>query len=253
MSPQTAIETATQATDIETVTTVTATTAAPADAANTDTEAHGTPQEHEPHLRGWMLSVSRTLSMLFTPFYLPMLSIAVIFTFTHLYYLPFMYKLQVFVLTYVFTILLPTLLIRAYRMYNGWSLFHLTQREKRMVPYITSIASYLAAYYIMRIQHVPSFLYFIIVTALIVQIVCALFNLVIKISIHTAGIGGVTGGVVAFSYILGFNALWWIVLLILLAGCLGTARMILRVNTLGEVCLGFIVGLLTPFMVLYLI
>ena len=153
----------------------------------------------------------------------------------------------------LFTIFLPTLFIRAYRCYNGWTLFHLTMREKRMVPYITTIASYLALYYIMRAMHTPSFMSYIIVSALFVQIVCALCNLVIKISIHTAGIGGLTGGVAAFSFILGFNATWWLILLILLAGALGTARMMLRVNTFAEVNLGFIVGLTTPFVVLMMI
>ena len=217
------------------------------------TQTADTTPSSQPHSRGLALSLSKTLSMVCTPFYLPLLSMAAIFTFTHLYYLPLSYKLQIALLTYLFTIFLPTLFIRAYRCYNGWTLFHLTMREKRMVPYITTIASYLALYYIMRAMHTPSFMSYIIVSALFVQIVCALCNLVIKISIHTAGIGGLTGGVAAFSFILGFNATWWLMLLILLAGALGTSRMMLRVNTFAEVNLGFIVGLTTPFVVLMMI
>ena len=200
--------------------------------------------------RSWFLILARVLSIVFSPFYLPIVSMIVLFTFTHLHYLPWLDKFRVLAITYLFTILLPTLLIKVYKEYHGWKLFHLSNREKRMVPYFISIGCFLAAYYIMRASHMPHIMSVIIVAALFVQIACALINLLVKISVHMAAIGGLTGGVMAFSLLIQFNALWWIIALILLAGVVGTARMMLRIHTLPNICLGYIVGFVTTLAVI---
>ena len=63
-----------------------------------------------------------------------------------------------------------------------------------------------------------------------------------KISTHTAAIGGVAGGLVVYSIAFSFNPIWWLAFVILLAGMVGTARMILRQHTLAQVVAGFLVG-----------
>lgn len=200
--------------------------------------------------RSWFLMLARVLSIIFSPYYLPIVSMIVLFTFTHLLYLPWLYKAMLLAITYIFTILLPSLMIKIYKEYHGKKLFHLSNREKRMVPYFISIACFLSAYYIMQTYRVPHIISIIIIAALMVQIVCALFNLVIKISLHMAAIGGLTGGVMGFSLLIQFNALWWIIALILLAGLVGTARMMLRIHTLTNISLGYVVGFVTTLTVI---
>lgn len=200
-----------------------------------------------------LIPIARTLSILFTPFYLPIVGMIAMFIFSYLSMLPWQYKLQVLLATYLFTILIPTLLIHAYRRYHGWTLYHLSAREKRMVPYFCSIASYFACFYLMRMLHLPHFMSAIIVAALFVQIVCAIVNLWFKISTHMAAVGGFTGGIVAFSFIFGFNATWWLSVIILLSGLLGTSRMLLRVHSLPQIITGYITGGLTTFLVVLLV
>lgn len=111
-----------------------------------------------------------------------------------------------------------------------------------MVPYVLSIICYLVCVYIMQSLHIPHFMSSIVVVALIIQIICAIFNAWWKISTHTAAIGGVVGAVFAFSSIFGFNPLPWGCLSIILAGVVGSSRMILRQHSLGEVVMGFCIG-----------
>lgn len=85
----------------------------------------------------------------------------------------------------------------------------------------------------------------IMVAALAVQIICAIINIWWKISIHTAAIGGVGGALFAFSFYLGFNPVWWFCLIFLIAGLMGTCRMILRQHTLAQVVIGFWVGVVS--------
>ena len=192
-----------------------------------------------------ILLMARYISIIFTPFYLPLMGLIALFAFTGLRMMPWPYKIFVLLTVYCFTILLPTTMIHVYRRYQGWSLLKLFSREGRMIPYLISIISYLVCFYVMNSMHFPHFMSSIVVAAIAIQIICALINNRWKISTHTAAIGGTTGAVVAFSLIIGFNPLWWFCILIILAGVVGTGRMLLRLHSLGEIVGGFLVGLFT--------
>jgi membrane-associated phospholipid phosphatase len=84
----------------------------------------------------------------------------------------------------------------------------------------------------------------IVSAALFIQVVCALINVWWKISTHTAAIGGVAGALFVFGEFFAFNPVWWLSLVFVLAGLLGTSRMILRQHSLLQVVAGFIVGLI---------
>lgn len=194
-----------------------------------------------------IIFTAKVLSVLFTPFYLPILGLLVLFIFSYLSLLPLTYKLFLLLMFYLFTVFLPTALIRFYRRYQGWTLIELGSRERRAIPYVISIFSYLLCYYIMAATHVPHFMGSILIAALVIQVACAIINLFIKISTHTAAIGGVTGALLAFSVIFSFNPVWWLCIVLLLAGMVGTSRMILRQHSLRQVVLGYLAGVACSF------
>lgn len=194
-----------------------------------------------------IIFTAKVLSVLFTPFYLPILGLLILFIFSCLSLLPLTYKLFLLLMFYLFTVFLPTALIRFYRRYQGWTLIELGSRERRAIPYVISIFSYLLCYYIMAATHVPHFMGSILIAALVIQVACAIINLFIKISTHTAAIGGVTGALLAFSVIFSFNPVWWLCIVLLLAGMVGTSRMILRQHSLRQVVLGYLAGVACSF------
>lgn len=93
--------------------------------------------------------------------------------------------------------------------------------------------------------HIPHFMSNIVTAALFLQILCALINVWWKISTHTAAIGAMTGALFAFAEIFAFNPVWWFCLMIIIAGLLGTSRMVLRQHTLPQVVVGYIIGVFT--------
>lgn len=194
-----------------------------------------------------IIFTAKVLSVLFTPFYLPILGLLILFIFSYLSLLPLTYKLFLLLMFYLFTVFLPTALIRFYRRYQGWTLIELGSRERRAIPYVISIFSYLLCYYIMAATHVPHFMGSILIAALVIQVACAIINLFIKISTHTAAIDGVTGALLAFSVIFSFNPVWWLCIVLLLAGMVGTSRMILRQHSLRQVVLGYLAGVACSF------
>ncbi len=190
---------------------------------------------------------ARVMSMLVTPFYLPLVGLIALFTFSYMSLMPWQYKLTVVGMVYLFTILLPTLLIHLYRRYQGWTPAELGQKERRMVPYIITIVCYFSCYYIMTTARIPQFMANILVAALAIQIICALINVWWKISTHTAAIGGFAGALMAFSILFAFNPIWWLCLVFIVAGIVGTSRMILRQHSLTQVVMGFLVGVVAAF------
>lgn len=189
-----------------------------------------------------IILAARVASIVFTPFYLPILGLAALFFVSYLNQYPSSYKFFVLAVVYFFTILFPTFLIHLYRRYQGWSLIELGHKERRIVPYIISILCYFTCLYLMEQMHIPYFMRSIVAAALIIQIVCALINVWWKISTHTAAIGGVAGALFVFSEVFRFNPMWWFCLVVIIAGILGTSRMILRQHTLLQVVIGFLTG-----------
>ena len=190
-----------------------------------------------------IIIAARIISMVFTPFYLPLVGLIVLFTFSYLSMLPAGYRILVLSLVYLCTILMPTFLIRLYRNYHGWTLFELSHKRRRLVPYLISIASYLICIQLLDALSIFHFVSSIVFAALMVQIVCAIINVWWKISTHTAAIGGVAGALLVFAEIFAFNPVWWLCLTLSVAGVLGSARMLLRQHSLAQVCVGFLVGL----------
>lgn len=198
-----------------------------------------------------MLQVARATSVLFTPFSIPFLSFLVLLLFSYLRIMPVKYKLIVLGVVYCFTILTPTITIFLFRKINGFARQDLGERKKRYIPILLTIISYIFCFMMMRRMNLPWYMTGIILASLVVCIICMAVNMKWKLSEHMAGIGGVIGGLVSFSALFGYNPVGWLCLFILIAGILGSARIILGHHTLGEVLSGFTVGLVTAILVLH--
>ena len=198
-----------------------------------------------------MLRVARVTSIVFTPFSIPFLAFLVLFLFSYLRIMPILYKGIVLGIVYCFTILMPTITIFLFRKINGFARQDLSERKKRYVPILLTIISYVFCLLMMRKLNIPWYMTGIIFVSLVVSIICILVNLKWKLSEHMAGMGGIIGGLVSFSALFSYNPVVWLCLFILIAGILGSARIVLGHHTLGEVLSGFVVGLVCAFLVLH--
>lgn len=198
-----------------------------------------------------LIRVARMVSAVFTPFSIPFLAFLILFLFSYLSIMPIQYKLIVLGIVYCFTIMIPVLAIFIFKKINGFSAQELGERKKRYVPFFLTITSYIFCLLMMNRLNIPWYMSGIILAALIMMVICIVVNLKWKLSEHMAGAGAVIGGLVAFSALFGYNPVWWLCLFILVAGVLGTARIILGHHTLGEVMGGFAVGFICSLMVLH--
>lgn len=195
----------------------------------------------------YIVLTAQFVSLLFSPFYLPVMAFMVLFVFSYLNMLPLSYKAVLLGEVYVFTVLVPRFAIFLYRKLNGWTRRELGHRERRYVPYVLSITSYAALLYLMYRLHMPRFTLGIVTGALAIQVACSLVNPWIKVSTHSAAAGGVVGALMAFSFIFSFDPTAWLCLAIILTGLVSTSRLILRQHTLGEVGAGVLTGVICGF------
>ena len=187
-----------------------------------------------------LIRTARVISAIFTPFSIPFLAFLILFLFSYLRIMPIQYKLIVLGVVYCFTILMPTLTIFLFRKINGFSPEDLGERKRRFMPFLLTITSYVFCLVMMHRLNIPWYMTGIILAALIMMVICIVVNLKWKLSEHMAGVGAIVGGLVSFSALFGYNPVWWLCLFILIAGVLGTARIILQHHTLGEVLLSLI-------------
>ena len=198
-----------------------------------------------------LIRTARVISAIFTPFSIPFLAFLILFLFSYLRIMPIQYKLIVLGVVYCFTILMTTLTIFLFRKINGFSPEDLGERKRRFMPFLLTITSYVFCLVMMHRLNIPWYMTGIILAALIMMVICIVVNLKWKLSEHMAGVGAIVGGLVSFSALFGYNPVWWLCLFILIAGVLGTARIILQHHTLGEVLVGFAVGLICSLLVLH--
>ena len=198
-----------------------------------------------------LIRTARVISAIFTPFSIPFLAFLILFLFSYLRIMPIQYKLIVLGVVYCFTLLMPTLTIFLFRKINGFSPEDLGERKRRFMPFLLTITSYVFCLVMMHRLNIPWYMTGIILAALIMMVICIVVNLKWKLSEHMAGVGAIVGGLVSFSALFGYNPVWWLCLFILIAGVLGTARIILQHHTLGEVLVGFAVGLICSLLVLH--
>lgn len=195
-----------------------------------------------------LITTAKILSTLFRPFYMPFIGMLLLFVFSYLSFLPFWTKMKILLTVYFLTILLPTLLINFYRNYQGWTPIELGAKERRLVPYLISFLCYFVCYYTVNLFHIPHSVGSVLVAAMVIEVLCTAINLKWKISSHMAAIGGVAGALAAFAQIFSFNPVWWLCLVFLLAGMIGTSRMILRQHSLSQVLTGFLLGIVCAYL-----
>lgn len=200
----------------------------------------------------YILFSAKAISLIFAPWNLALLGYALMLLFTYMNGLPWQVIAVLLLTVCFFTMFLPYMAIRIYAHANGLKGQKIARREYRIMPYFFNIICYCALLYVLNyIYHTPVFSQGIIFCALLVQIVCAITNIWIKVSTHAAGAAGFTGALMAFSLAYGFNPSGWLCLSVLICGIVCSSRMILRQHTLGEVGLGTLIGLICGWFIVF--
>jgi len=123
----------------------------------------------------------------------------------------------------------------------------------RIVPLLFSSAFYYLGYMLLnKMKAFPIFKVFMIASVLLI-VVLLLVSFKWKISSHMAALGALAGTLFALSFRSGVNPVGPILLVVLVSGIVGSARLILQKHSLSQLAAGFLSGFMILYLVIYFI
>jgi len=185
---------------------------------------------------------------------MPLVGVFILLTFGGwLNLMPLEGKKYIYLVVIFTTVILPLSSMPLLRRTKLISSYELTDITERRIPLLIIAMLYLAGAFILQKVDAPVILSLFLNGSSMVVLSIAVINWKWKISIHMAGIGGVTGMVLAISLRWMLNEQIIVAILFLAAGLIGYARLKDDAHTPAQVYAGYLVGLMINFLLIRLI
>lgn len=191
-----------------------------------------------------MNTFARITSYLFHPLLMPLYATAILFnTNNYLAYaiIPAVQKI-IYIIVFTTTYLLPSLTAMLLLKRGKINSLQMEQPHERNIPFLVTAVYFGVCFYLLQKLPMVRVFGYGILGAAIAIFISFLINLKWKISIHMVGIGGLIGLLYVFSQQMHFNFLIPIIILSVIAGALGTARLLSNAHQPSQVYVGFLVG-----------
>lgn len=149
-------------------------------------------------------------------------------------------------LVFLVTFILPVVNIIIFRIFGSISTFSMEERQERKVPFVFISLLYLLMTYLFYTSFGLSFSdsFFKLLLVLDVLVITAtVITFFFKISVHSIGVWGALGVLISLNHDAANGILFYpIIMLIVIAGFVMSARLQLQVHSLREVLSGALVG-----------
>jgi len=122
--------------------------------------------------------------------------------------------------------------------------FHMETTRERIVPLMATMVFYFWASHVFNNITSPLILKVLLLGSFWGIIVLFMINIFVKVSLHTAAAGGMIGILLVLMMTSPVNMVLPFFVALIIAGLMGTIRLILKAHTPAEVWLGYIVGIL---------
>ncbi|NDV69896.1 hypothetical protein [Dysgonomonas sp. 25] len=157
--------------------------------------------------------------------------------------------------------MLPIIILSCILPANGIFLFKrfrlikdyaMSDKRDRLLPFLFTFLCYVLLLYYFMQPYIPIWFLAMLATPLILLLLAGIITFFWKISAHMMGIGGLIGCVLSISYnVKGISPFGLFIVLFILAGCLGTSRLLLKRHTPAQVYAGFALGFIVSYICIY--
>ena len=195
---------------------------------------------------------SNIISGMFHPLLMVTYGVVLALTFTYLAIYPPAMKLLLAGGAFLSTAVIPGAFVLM-MVKNGAAVdMELSDRHERVVPYLIFITSIMVCAFYMYKMMLPFWFISLLLGACVALILALLINFFWKISAHAIGIGGLLGGIMGVARIHLINPYWAFIIVIIIAGLVGTSRIFLKRHTPMQVYAGFCLGFICTFVASFL-
>jgi hypothetical protein len=195
---------------------------------------------------------AKVISIILHPVLMPTYALLLIFRLSN--YLDYTtapsVKVALFLIVIFNTLLMPVIISWLLLRKGLIKTFNMDQREERIVPFICNTILMMVAYYMISQISVPKIFSMLLLGAAASVVLAIIINLKWKVSIHMIGIGGIVGMFFGMSTFLLIDLRFPILISLLVAGLIGTARLSMSAHRPAQLYAGFFVGFCCEYFVL---
>jgi len=198
-------------------------------------------------------TIAKIFSYVFHPLIIPTLGMMIIFNSNSYvnFAIPYDLKRAVIILVGLSTFVIPTLATLLLQNRGYIKSVEMETTKERILPYGFTIIFYFFTIYMMLKAPIPPIIFNFMIGALVSVILAFIINLRWKISAHMIGMGGLTGALIAISFLLSVNLIPFIALAILISGIVASSRLILNAHDPLQLVGGFILGIICQVFSIY--
>tara|TARA_B100000508_G_scaffold140481_1_gene141686 strand:- start:10315 stop:10929 length:615 start_codon:yes stop_codon:yes gene_type:complete len=197
--------------------------------------------------------LAQIISYVFHPGLMPTLGLVLILNLDSYlrHTIPSNLKLFVLGLVFINTFVFPVLLLFFLRFRKAISSYQLDNRKERILPFGITCIFYFFTYNLIQKTPLPPIVVSLFLGMTISVVMAYLTTYFYKISIHMMGISGVLAGLLVLYLQFSANYFVEIVLVSLVWGLIGYARLKLKKHTAAELYTGVVVGFVSVFIPTY--
>ena len=197
------------------------------------------------------VKLAKFVSIIFHPALLPTLGFLLLFT-SGFYDSMLTTDAKRFILLVIFfsTATLPMLAVAILALNSKFDILMPNSRDRIIPLLFASVFYYIGFILLGKIHFIPMFKLFMIASVLLI-VALLLISFKWNISIHMAATGALTATFFALSFRGGVNPMNVIVIVVIVSGLVGTARLVLNKNNLLQVAAGYILGFIILYPVIY--
>jgi len=194
----------------------------------------------------FIAGIANFMSTALSPLLMPTYGVFLVLWVSVLCLLPYGTRVAVLLVCMGITCIVPLIFLSVLRHFKLVKDLHVERREQRFIPYLFTALCYLSAAYYLYYCHSPQWFTMFMVGSAVTVVVMALVSLKWKISAHMAGIGGLVALVyqIHVQGLSAFDLFWLLCFIIIVAGGLGSARLVLKRHDTLQVLAGVVVGFL---------
>jgi len=197
------------------------------------------------------VKLAKFVSTVFHPVLLPTLGFLLLFT-SGFYDSLLTIDAKRFILLVIFfsTATLPLLAVAILAINSKFDMLMPNSRDRIIPLLFASVFYYIGFILLGKINFIPMFKLYMIASVLLI-IALLLISFKWNISIHMAATGALTATFFALSFRAGVNPMNAIIIVVIVSGLVGTARLVLNKNNLLQVAAGYILGFIILYPVIY--
>lgn len=188
--------------------------------------------------------VAKVISVLFQPLLIPTYSLLILFSMNNYLSLLVPYPAKkllmwmIFLVTFVFPILFIFILYKR----GMIKTLNMDLKEERIFPLTITGIFYGLAYYVIYQTQLDIIYQRLFLGSAVLIVVALVVSFYWKISMHMIGVGGMLGALIGINLVAYVDLTFYIVLVTLICGLVGFARLKLLAHTPAQVYAGFLAG-----------